>query len=479
MNFKLIKAVSVYTILGFVPLIASFLLLPLYTRHLTTTDYGVVGFAYIAENYFILFVVFGFNTAIFRFFNDYKAKGKEIDLLMNTFFSSFLIIAILFLVLSLFGERVFEYVFRGNLSLKKYGYFVLGSSISLSFNQLLLQYFRIKEDLKAAIIITIVPFFLSIAGIVTGVVLMNAGATGNVRGRFVGLFLSMIILFIWFARQYSIKFKFDKDIIKALFIYSAPVVLYNIIGNISDTMDRFFINSTYSLSELGIYNLARTLIAPVEIILLSIWNAVTPMIYNKLLSSEGFLQDGKQTYVGRYFDILLLAEFVLMGLIFIFMSPFLKLITSSSYQGAVLYIPLLLLASVGRAYYIVYSFNIFFEKKTRLLPIINTVSMILVYAFLKIVAVRFELLGIAAALVVLKFSQFLLSYYFEIKYDIKYPMKKSFLPASVALTIVLFYYYFYYNVAGYLMLYNLFAGSALILISLFTYRESISQPRNI
>lgn len=473
MNFKIIKAVSVYTILGFIPLITSFLLLPLYTRHLSNEAYGIVSLAYLSENYFILMIVFGINSAIFRFYPEYKSSGQGESLLANSFFASFLPAVLIVFLLLFLGEGLFRFIFNNNFSLRQYGYFVFISAFILSCNQILLQYFRIKENLKAATIVTLVPFFFSVSGVVTGVVWLKMGALGNIQGRFIGLIIGFLCLAFWILKKKEIKWEINCGMIKTLLLYSYPIFLYNLIGNLSDTLDRFFLNKNFSLSTLGIYNLARTIVSPVEIVLLSIWNAVIPMIYNAFARDD--MQDPlqRERFITRYFDLLMLCEYLMIGLGLIFISPLVLFFTNANYHSAAEYVPALLLASLGRAYFIVYSFNLFFEKNTKVLPIINLASLIVELALTIFLAGKWGVLGVAAGLVALKFSQFLISYSFELKYALKYPLKKTFGLFSTTVLMIGLYYFVHVYFNSFLLLYSTLAGGLITLISVFVFRKSI------
>ena len=470
MNLKLVRSISVYTILGFIPYITSFLLLPIYTRFLSPIDYGIISLATVTESYFILFLVFGVSAAIVRFYNTYASQGREKLFLYNSIFITIITSVIAAICLFFWGDTIFNLVWKGNLSFEQFGFYIFSSCVVQALNQHLMQYFRIKEDLRSVILVTLVPFIFSVAGIFTGVVILNQGATGNIIGKFFGVTLSSLAMYVFIFKKNKTKIVIDPAIIKPVFLFSAPIVLYYFLGSAADSLDRYFLNASYKLSDLGLYNFAKTIISPVEVIILAVWNAVIPVIYtfihknpdNKKLLTE---------YTSKYFDLILLIEFCIIGMALIFAEPIIKVISRPAFYPSAYYIPMLILSTLGRVYYILYTFNIFYNKKTIFLPVINSLSLIISIVVFNYMGNKFGIMGIAASTVILKMTQFLIAYFFERHYDVKYPVAKAFpLLAATLIAVPFFYYPALENIA---VQYKIITGIFILGAGFYLYRHAL------
>jgi O-antigen/teichoic acid export membrane protein len=442
-NLKLIKATGIYTILGFIPLVSSFLLLPINTKFLSSADYGVVTLSSVTESYLVLFTIFGLHNAITVFYFDYerdKDTSNANKLLSTTLililFVSFIFGAILFFL----GDHIFQLVWEGSLPFEKYGWFIYLNSIFLSLNQVLFQYYRIKEDIYKAAMVTLLPFVFTTLGGIIGVVFLKLGAYGNIAGKSIGFVSISIPFYLFVFKKYGLTVDFRK--IKPMYFYSFPIVLYTLIGTVAETIDKFIINKYFELSQLGIYNLAFTVVSPIAILVMSYWNAVNPTMY-RLLATD---PEKSEDLVG-YFDGVILSTLIPMWGLIIVVEPVIKLFANYTYHDAINLVPLLTLFTIGRAYYLIYSFNLFYYKKTKYLPLIN-IGSLLVGGISALVLVNYMgIWGICLSVVLGKFSQAFFAYLIE--------RKLSFKLYDITRKSILIYYTLFAIGLNYLILYKI------------------------
>src|SRR5262245_21722945 len=76
-SMKLAKLLGGYTLLGFLPLGVSFLLVPLYTSRLSPSEYGVLAEANITLTFTQLAVQLGLDAAFARFYFDCSRDSDE------------------------------------------------------------------------------------------------------------------------------------------------------------------------------------------------------------------------------------------------------------------------------------------------------------------------------------------------------------------------------------------------------------------
>ena len=88
--------------------LAKFLLLPLYTRHLTPTDYAIVSLVTLLTSFLLPILSLGTSTSVFRFYNETKDEFER----GKVFYSSLLLI-----IMWTFFIFIFAYQSRNGISI--------------------------------------------------------------------------------------------------------------------------------------------------------------------------------------------------------------------------------------------------------------------------------------------------------------------------------------------------------------------------
>jgi len=74
---RLFKHTSIYGLGDILGRSISFILIPLYTHHLSKIDYGVMSLAYVFIGFVNVLYIMGLNTAFIRFFTDEKEREER------------------------------------------------------------------------------------------------------------------------------------------------------------------------------------------------------------------------------------------------------------------------------------------------------------------------------------------------------------------------------------------------------------------
>ena len=74
---RLIKGSGVYVIGKMLPQAIKFLLIPIYTRFLTTSDYGIVAVVAVVGGILDIILLIGLPESVARFYFDYSKKPEE------------------------------------------------------------------------------------------------------------------------------------------------------------------------------------------------------------------------------------------------------------------------------------------------------------------------------------------------------------------------------------------------------------------
>ena len=398
---KLAHSTIVYMILGFIPMASSLFLTPVYTHYLTLEAYGLIAIANIIQTYLSLWVCFSLDAAFSRFyFNHHLDKAKITHMLSNTLLIILIITGITALVLALIGDFLIAKVFGADVFLyNDLGWQILVTSGFGMCYSVIALYYRDSENLKMFSILAILYFLLLTGCTYYGVVVMANGVKGSITGKMIGTLILMIPVLANIFYRYGLKFNFLFT--RSMLKFSYPLFIYGILATIFDTMDRFFINHYFDLSVLGKYNFAFIIASVIGIVIASYQSAVNPSIYKM------FLDRGTDNSLPLN---VLMKKFIWTSLIFaslcvIFAYFVILFFINKEYHNSIFLIPLLSLTFIPRAYYMAWSYPLFIENKTKVLPLINGISIIAGIIMNIILIPLIGIYGVAVAVIIIKSVQ--------------------------------------------------------------------------
>ena len=101
---------AVYGIANLLDRIISFIMIPVYTRFLTPSDYGILELLYITSSVLSIFIGVGIESAVGRFYFDYKEQ-KDRNMVISTAYIGFGFLSLLVIELdsTIFKQPRFIY----------------------------------------------------------------------------------------------------------------------------------------------------------------------------------------------------------------------------------------------------------------------------------------------------------------------------------------------------------------------------------
>lgn len=142
------------------------------------------------------------------------------------------------------------------------------------------------------------------------------------------------------------------------------------------------------------------------------FNAVAPRVY-KLLT------DGKQESLGEVHKINLLFHLAILGLITLAIAavvPVLDIFIAKQYHVVKEYVALLIIVYVFQVYYVIYTVPIFFHKKTKVLPWISLIVLVIGVISNVVFIPILGIYGVCLSLFVTKLMQYLVAYGFTVHF---------------------------------------------------------------
>ena len=318
----------------------SFLLIPLYTRYLTTTDYGVLELLDLTLNFVIVFAGSRLGQALFYYYfseTDEEIRRKHIS---TSIFGSFVLGAILCAAASLSAGLLSQIVFGNRLYT---GYFhlvaiTMGTTIPL---ETFLCAVRAFNEPKFYTKISVTR--LSIAGVVN--VILLTGWHLGVWSMLWSAIISQVCILIalaWYVFR-RVPWGFSMDLLRKQAGYSIPLSVGSVGEFILNYGDRYFLRQSVSLSEIGLYSLAYKIgmmVPTVQYPFALYWSSQQV----KIVSG----QDGERIFA-RVCTYLTLGLTFVAVLITLFIHPILNKMVGVDFRPAAKYVPLLTLAYLIRA----------------------------------------------------------------------------------------------------------------------------------
>lgn len=328
------------------------LLLPLYTRYLSTEDYGILAVASVVISLLGTALTGGARGAALKFYFEYEGIDRRRfygSLTTTLVFGT----GVLFFLVDAFGETIFGVLFN-QVPYHPYIRMALWTGYLTSVFVV-----TTKEMMKAserALVYTginVAVFAVSTAFTIWWVVFEGQGAEGAIRGKLVGAGIVGLACGGYLLRY--IRPAFDVSMIKRAFLYSLPLVPHFLSHWVLSAADRVLLERMVPLSEVGVYNVGYKIGAAMSFIAASGNNAIIPLYGNlDIKDSENISK------VARVFTYYLCVVLFIGVCISLFGEELVIIATPREYHSAGGIIPLVVLG---------YSFMAIYYSPTNILTI--------------------------------------------------------------------------------------------------------------
>ncbi|HCR3335948.1 TPA: oligosaccharide flippase family protein [Morganella morganii] len=391
---------AIYLTTNILNALLPFILLPIFSRFLSTEEYGKIAIFQLIISGLNAFV--GLNTigAASRKFFDNPPKSE----LQHYNNSSFVL-----LFYSLIITLILAYIFRGELI-----YFfnipfswIITAIICSALNYILLfklSQLQIRRKAVQYGILQLSNSFFNFALTLILIIYVSPNAESRIVAMIVTLFIFSAYCFTSLLRTKTINYKKEKHIfIKDNLLFGLPLVPHIFGLFLLSSIDRFIINKYYDLSTAGIYMMGFQVSLCIIIFFDALNKALTPYLFKKL--TKATFQD-KKTIV-KYSYILFLFCLVIGAVSYLISPLIIKIIGGEKYSQASAFVGILCIGQSFQGMYLVVTNYIFFAKKTYILSLITILSgilnIILIYSFITI----YSLLGVSIAFCISMFIRFL------------------------------------------------------------------------
>ena len=257
--------------------VVGFILLPLYTSHLTVREYGILGLLEVSSQ--VLVSVFGLSLsyAFFRWYWDKEFLEMRRSIMFTCMTFLFFVCLIMVGTVIFFCRPISRLLFDSD----QYALIIILLAISAGLQIMTSIPSSLMQLQQKAFLFSIANFIqLSISLIAT--ILFVAKLHMNVLGIYIAQTIGAVVYFIFLA-NYIIKnmtFTFNFPVLKGMLAVSLPLVASSIFGVLINVTDRYMLRYLGHLSDVGIYSLGFKIANTVYVfIVMSINLAIAPMLY--------------------------------------------------------------------------------------------------------------------------------------------------------------------------------------------------------
>ena len=274
------------------------------------------------------------------------------------------------------------------------------TSLFRVFYNMHLNYLRIQEKVLHFGIqscgYALINFILAIVF----VVVVKWGWEGQVYAQLLCILTFGVICLLLLSKSNLFTINISRTSIISLLIWGVPLIPHLATTWIRQGLDKYIINHSYSLTEVGIFSFALNLTVVIEMIGSSMNSVFSVNVFN-LLSNDNLTKDEKKQKLDiqtrRLFSVII--AFTIIFVLGVFaVIPF----AMPRYKGSLIYFIILSGYGLFRSIYYLYSNYFFYWKKTKQLMYI-TVGMSLLHFVLSLILTRYSLFFTAGVYCITQF----------------------------------------------------------------------------
>ena len=431
---KLLGQTAIYGLSSIVGRLLNYLLVPLYTRYFTTSEYGDVTLLYAYAAFLLIILSYGIETAFFRF--SQREPNKRV--VYSTALISLLISSSLFVGFIYFNAQSIANTlsFGQHPEYIQYFAFIIGldtlSSISFAKLRELNQAtrFALIRLLNIFINIGLNLFFIIYCPFAIKNNLPTAEFIQSIYSPSIGIgyifianLVSSVVTILMLVPEMSKSlWRFDKALWRKMMVYALPLMVAGLAGITNETIDRillqYLLPADISASEIGLYSAFYKLSIIMTLFVQTFRFAAEPFFF-----SQERERNAKQVYaqVMKYFSIVTAFIFLSVMIYYDLVKQFIG--TSFHDERGATIVPILLLANLFLGLY--YNLSVWYKltEKTSYGAYMSLFGAAITIVLNLVLIPYFGFVGSAWATLCCYFLMALCSYFLGQKYyPIPYPL---------------------------------------------------------
>jgi len=416
--------------------VLNYLLVPLYTRAFTPSEYGVVTELYAYVSFLVIVLTYGMETAFFNFSKSENDAGKVYHTaLLSLLFSS---LVFLLLMVCFAGNIASSLQYEGHSDYIVWFAAIIGidAITAIPFARL-----RLQEKAKYFAFVKLASIVINIALNVLFIKVFPAFGLYNPQIGVGYIFIANLIassftlLLLLPEFKLSLSF-FDSGLLNKMLKYALPLLLAGLAGMVNETMDRILLKhllpqNADKLNELGIYGACYKIAMLMTIFIQAYRFAAEPFFFGRAKE-----KDAKEVYADVTKYLVIACCIIFLGIMLNI--DIVKYFIEERYFPGLKIVPVLLMANMCFGFFVNLSMWYKLSGKTKYGAYLALFGALITLLFLFLLVPKTGYMGAAWATLICYASMMLCSYILSQKY---YPVKYDFKKISIyfAATALLFW----------------------------------------
>ena len=327
---SLLKNIFYFLLAGFVPRIASFILLPIYTSYLKTSDLGISDLIVSTVNLLLPLLTLEVQDAVMKFSLDNTASKKSV-------FSIGINLSLLGAIVLLIGEIILYKTGIIHLPLHLLAYmFIL---YIVDSTNIIVSYFcrgldKVKILTYSSILSSLITFLCSICF----VAVFKLGLHGYLWTNIIANFSSTAYIFISAQMGEYYEIKFEKKTSIRMIKFSLPLIISALSWWINNASDKYILGYFAGTAFVGIYSVSSKIPN-----ILSTLGTVIAKAYSMSAIKE-FDKEDSDGFLGKSYSAICAGMVIGCSFLLLLNIPLAKILFSKDFFKAWKYVPFLLLS---------------------------------------------------------------------------------------------------------------------------------------
>lgn len=328
----LTKNTLLFTLSNFGTKILSFLLVPLYTSCLSTTDYGNVDLINTTVALLLPIFTLGIQDAVLRFSLDRECDpNKVISTSCKFIAASSCVLGIIILIL-----YSLEFIHVET----RYLIFFFISFLSLSFLNSINAYLKAVEKVLVLVVSSLLVTIINCGLNLFLLLYMKMGVNGYLIASIISSLCGFLYSLIKGKVFSTLKIKFDSKLFKQMLIFSIPLIFNSLSWWLNNASDRYILTYFCGPSANGIYSVSYkipTILSTLQSIFYSAWS---------ISAIKEFDKEDKDGFSGNIYNLYSGLSIVGCSFVLLFNNLIAKILYANEFYQAWEYVPALLFGTI-------------------------------------------------------------------------------------------------------------------------------------
>jgi len=399
---------AVYSLGTFMQRIVALLLLPVYTRFLSTHEYGIKELVGLSTDVIAILLATAISGALYRFYFKYE-EDLDRNEVVSTAMLAIGTIGLLAVGVLVFFARTFAAMVLDDPDL--YSFFLISFAALWfqSLNSIGYNYIKANKQSLKFVGLSFTKMVMTIGLNIYFVCVMKIGVVGILISNLIAAIVMTLVLIPPLVTRVGIRFSAAK--FWEMLRFGLPLIPSQFGAFIVHLSDRFFIKEYVSIADAGIYSLGYRFGTLPGTFISDPFNQIF-----QPRRLEVCKQEDSEYVFGRIFTYFLLLILFAGLLVSVLTKEVLMLMAASEYWSAYQIVPLIVLANTIFSFHYHLNIGIIISEKTKYLAYVNFSNGVLVLLLNFLLIPRYGIFGAAWATLLSFIYKAAMTYYFSNKF---------------------------------------------------------------